>query len=71
MKSPPSVCAFVSNLSSEATDCRPVTFAHEWIMTIARRGLKVKVMEQAHGTILIGGRFFWFKTKTYINADIF
>jgi len=49
MKSPPSVCAFVSNLSSEATDCRPVTFAHEWIMTIARRGLKVKVISQGQG----------------------
>ena len=41
-----SACPFVSTPSSKPTECSPWTFASEQVMTIACRGLKVKVMGQ-------------------------
>ena len=55
----PSVCPFVSTLSSKQTDRWPWTFAYEYVMTIARKG-QVKVMVQANavGPTSIKGSFF-------------
>ena len=45
----PSVRPYVSILSLESTDCWPWTFANEYVMIIARRGLKIKVIRQGQG----------------------
>ena len=46
MQSAPSVCPFVSTLTSESSDLSRRPFAYAWAMTTARLGLNVEVKGQ-------------------------